>query len=73
MGGGKCGPTVDGLYYPDDNVLLDDIFDEDFMEKHFLSIPDEPACDRNCNRIMGGPPPPGPNSTEEERNSYEGK
>jgi hypothetical protein len=28
-GGGKCGPTVDGLYYPDDDVLLDDIFDED--------------------------------------------
>ncbi len=65
MGGGKRGPTVDGLYYPDDDVLLDDIFDEDYMEKHYFLIPDEPACDRNCNQIMGGPQPPGPNSTEE--------
>jgi hypothetical protein len=45
MGGGKCGPTGDGLYYPDDDTLLDDIFDDDYMEKHFLLIPDEPACD----------------------------
>jgi hypothetical protein len=50
------------LYYPDDNALLDDIFDDDYMEKHFSSIPNEPACNQN-----------GPNATEEERKSYEGK
>jgi hypothetical protein len=59
------------LYYSDDNAFLDDIFDEDYTKKHFLSIPDEPACDRNRNRIMGGPQPPGPNATEEEMKSYE--
>jgi len=40
------------LYYPDDDAFLDDIFDDDYVEKHFLSIPDEKACDRNRNRIM---------------------
>jgi hypothetical protein len=73
MGGGGCGPSVDGLYYPDDDVLLDDIFDEDYMDKHFTLIPDEPASNCNCNQIMGGPQPPGPNAMEEERKSYEGK
>jgi hypothetical protein len=38
-----------------------------------LSIPDEPACDQNRNRIMGGPQPPGTNATEEEKKSYDGK
>jgi len=72
-GGGKYIPTGKGLYYPDDNALLDDIFDDDYVEKHFSFIPDEPACDRNRNRIVGGPQPPGPNATEEEKKSYKGK
>jgi len=62
-----------GLYYPDDDAFLDDIFDDDYVEKHFSSIPDEKACDRNRNRIMGGPQPPSPNATEEEMKSYERK
>jgi hypothetical protein len=33
------------LYYPDDDARLDDIFDDDYIEKHFLLIPDELACD----------------------------
>ena len=60
-----------GLYYPDDDAFLDDIFDDDYVEKHFSSIPDEKACDRNRNRIMGGPQPPGLNATEGEKKSYE--
>ena len=72
-GGGKYSLTGKGLYYPDDDAFLDDIFDDDFVEKHFSSIPDEPTCDRNRNRIMGGPQPPGPNATEEEKKSYKGK
>jgi hypothetical protein len=52
-GGGKCSSTGKGLYYPDDDALFDDIFDDDYIEKHFSSIPDEPACDRNPNQIMG--------------------
>ncbi len=40
MGGGKCSPTGNGLYYPDEDALLDDIFDDDYTKKHFLSIPD---------------------------------
>ena len=69
--GGKCSPVGKELYYSDDDDFLDDIFDDDYIEKHFSSIPDEPACDRNRNRIMGGPQPPGPNATEEEMKSYE--
>jgi len=61
------------LYYPDDDAFLGDIFDDDYVEKHFLSIPDEKACDRNRNQIMGGPQPPSPNATEEEMKSYERK
>ena len=62
-----------GLYYPDDDAFLDDIFDDDYVEKHFSSIPDEKACDRNRNRIMGGPQPPSPDATEEEMKMYERK
>jgi hypothetical protein len=72
-GGGKYIPSGKGLYYPDDDAFLDDIFDDDYVEKHFSSIPDEPACDRNRNRIMGGPQPPSPNATEEEKKSYKRK
>jgi hypothetical protein len=38
-----------------------------------LTIPDEAARDCNCNQIMGGPQPPGPNATEEEKQSYKVK
>jgi hypothetical protein len=73
MGGGGCSPTGKGLYYSDDDAFLDDIFDDDYVEKHFSTIPDELACNRNHNRIMGGPQPPGPNAMKEEKKSYEGK
>ncbi len=66
-GGGEYSPTEKQLYYPDDDDFLDDIFDDDYVEKHFLTIPDEATCDYNHNRIMGGPQPPGPNATEEEK------
>ena len=59
------------MYYSDDDAFLDDSFDDDYAEKHLSTIPD--ACDRNRNQIMGGPQPPGPNATEEEKKSYEGK
>jgi len=39
-GGGECSPTGKGLYYPDDDAFLDDIFDDDYVEKHFSAIPD---------------------------------
>ena len=61
------------MYYPDDDALLDDIFDDDYVEKHFWTIPDEPACDCNRNQITGGPQPPGSNATEEKKKSYKGK
>jgi hypothetical protein len=62
------------LYYSDDDAFLDEIFDDDYVEKHFLTILDEAACEcnHNRNRIMGGPQPPGPNATKEEKQSYEG-
>jgi hypothetical protein len=39
-GGGECSPTGKGLYYPDDDAFLDDIFDDDYVKKHFSAIPD---------------------------------
>ncbi len=71
--GCNTGSGRKGLYYPDDDAFLDDIFDDDYVEKHFSSIPDEKACDRNRNRIMGGPQPPSPDATEEEMKTYERK
>ncbi len=73
-GGGKCPGTTmrvrpgEGLYYPedDDNALLDDIFDEDYQEKHFSSIPNEPHYDHSRNRILGGPQL-NPNATSNEK------
>ena len=56
MGGGECSLTGKGLYYLDDDALLDDIFDDDYVEKHLLTIPDELACDRNRNQNQGGTP-----------------
>ncbi len=54
-GGGKCSPGTtkkrmrvmpgQGLYNCDDDALLDDVFDEDYVEKNFSSIPNEAACD----------------------------
>ena len=63
-GGGKCGSgekpsmrvmPVQDLYYREDDALLDEVFDEEYDKKHFTLIPSEAACDRNCNRITGGP------------------
>ena len=62
-GGGKSSGNTkrvrpgEGFYYQNDadNALLDDIFDEDYQEKHFLSIPNEPHYERWRNRILGGP------------------
>jgi len=48
-GGGEYISSGKGLYYPDDDAFLDEIFDDDYAEKHFSSIPDEPACNRNRN------------------------
>jgi len=46
----------DGLYYrPDDDAFEADVFNEDYNDKYCSSIPAEAACDRNRNRIMGGP------------------
>ena len=61
------------MYYPDDNAFLDDIFDDDYIEKHFSTIPDEAACNCNHNRIMGGPQPPGQDAMDSEKRSYEAK
>ena len=72
-GEGKCSPTGKGLYYPNDYVFLDDILMMIMSRSIFLTILDEAACDCNHNRIMGGPQPPGPNATEEEKRSYKGK
>jgi hypothetical protein len=51
--GGKCGPEEkpsmrvlppgQGLYYRDDDALLDEVFDDEYDKKHFTSIPSEAA------------------------------
>ncbi len=56
-----------GLYYREDDALLDEVFDDEYDEKHFTSIPSEAACDRNCNRIAGGPQRPMNPSKSDER------
>jgi hypothetical protein len=75
-GGGKCGPGEkpsmrvkpgQGLYYRDDDALLDEIFDDEYDEMHFTSIQLEAACDRNRNRIAGGPQRPDNPSKLDER------
>ena len=48
----------DGLYYPDNDAFEADVFNEDYNDKYRSSIPAEATCDRNRNRIMGGPQPP---------------
>ncbi len=49
------------------NALLDEIFDDEYNEKHFTSIPSEAACDRNRNHIAGGPQRPDNPSKSDER------
>ena len=71
--GGEYSPTGQGLYYSDDNAFLDDVFDNDYIKRHFLTIPDEAACDCNCNRIMGEPQPPDQDATDLEKRSYKAK
>ena len=61
----------EGFYYQNDadDTLLDDIFDEDYQEKHFSSIPNEPHYKRSCNHILGGPQL-NPNAMSNEKRRY---
>ncbi len=76
-GGGKSpGNTKlvrpgEGFYYQNDadNALLNDIFDKDYQEKHFLSIPNEPHYERPCNCILGSPLV-NPNATRNKKRRY---
>jgi hypothetical protein len=45
------------LIYPEDNSDLVNLFDEDYEEKNFSSIPSEAPFDWSRNRILGGPHP----------------
>jgi hypothetical protein len=54
-----------GLYYRDDDALLDEVFDDEYNVKHFTSILSEAACD--CNRIAGGTQRPDNPSKSDER------
>jgi hypothetical protein len=47
--------SMRGLYYPDDDALEADVFNEDYNDKYCSSIPAEAPYDRSRNRIMGGP------------------
>jgi hypothetical protein len=58
--------------YRDNDALQADVFNEGYTNKYFSSIPGEAACDRNCNRIMGGPQPP-KDSSNAERCQYKTK
>jgi hypothetical protein len=43
-----------GLYYREVDALLDEVFDDEYDEKHFTSIPSKAACDRNRRGLGGG-------------------
>ncbi len=47
-----------GLIYPEDNADLVNLFDDDYEEKNFTSIPSEAPFDWSRNRILGGPQHP---------------
>jgi hypothetical protein len=47
-----------GLIYPEDNADLVNLFDEDYEEKNFSSIPSEEPFDWSRNPILGGPQRP---------------
>jgi hypothetical protein len=75
-GGGKCPPQSwmrvqagQGLYYRDDDALMDEVFDDDYKDKFFLSIPGEEGVARGRNRVLGGPQP-NPNATSAELIRY---
>jgi hypothetical protein len=61
----------EGFYYQSDaeEAILDDIFDEDYQEKHFSSIPNEPHYECSRNRILGGPQLD-PNAQSNEKRRY---
>jgi hypothetical protein len=61
----------EGFYYQSDaeDAIFDDIFDEDYQEKHFSSIPNEPHYERSRNRILGGPQLD-PNAQSNEKRRY---
>jgi hypothetical protein len=61
-GGGKCPAQSsmrvragEGLYYRDDDYLLDEVFDNNYDDKYFSSIPGEEGVTRGRNRVLGGP------------------
>ena len=75
-GGGECPPQSsmivqagEGLYYRGDDDLMDEVFDDDYNDKYFLSIPGEEGIARGCNRVLGGPQP-NPNATSAELVRY---
>ncbi len=59
-GGGKCPPPSrlsSELYYPEDanDELLDDIFNGDYQEKRYSSIPNNKDVETWRYRVQGGP------------------
>ncbi len=53
----------EGLYYRNDDDLMDEIFDGDYNKKYFLSIPGEEGVAYGSHtRVLGGPQP-NPNAT----------
>ena len=47
-----------GLIYPEDNADFVNLFNEDYEEKNFSSIPSEAPFDCSRNHILGGPQHP---------------
>jgi hypothetical protein len=75
-GGGKCPAqnstrvqAGEGLYYRNDDYQLDEVFDNDYDDKYFSSIPGEEGVARSCNRVLGGPQL-NPNATSAELIRY---
>jgi hypothetical protein len=59
----------EGLYYLNDDNLLDEVFDNDYDDKYVLSIPGEEGVARGRNRVLGGPQL-NPNATSAELIRY---
>ncbi len=60
----------EGLYYRDDDDLMDEVFDDDYNDKYFSSIPGEEGVTYGgCTRVLGGPQP-NPNATSAELVRY---
>jgi hypothetical protein len=74
--GGKCPAQSsmrvqagEGLYYRDDDELLDEVFDNDYDDKYFSLIPGEEGVARGRQRVLGGPQLD-PNMTSAEVDCY---